>query len=58
MGRGNVCTTGPYEWVFYIDNDYTAVYRKVSLGRSLMPRTCDGMTLRRTAAPTLRGQMV
>lgn len=30
MGRGNVCTTGPYEGVFYIDHDYTAVYRKVN----------------------------
>ena len=30
MGRGNVCTTGPYEGVFYIDNGYTAVYRKVN----------------------------
>ena len=30
MGRGNVCTTGPYEGVFYIDRDYTAVYRKVN----------------------------
>lgn len=27
MGRGNVCTTGPYEGVFYIDRDYVAVYR-------------------------------
>ena len=30
MGRGNVCATGPYEGVFYIDHDYTAVYRKVN----------------------------
>ena len=28
MGRGNVCTTGPYEGVFYIDNDYLHVYYK------------------------------
>ena len=27
MGRGNVCVTGPYEGLFYIDNDYTDVYR-------------------------------
>lgn len=30
MGRGNVHPDGPYEGVFYIDNDYTAVYRKVN----------------------------
>lgn len=28
MGRGNVCTTGPYEGVFYIDNDDLRVYRR------------------------------
>lgn len=28
MGRGNVCTTGPYEWVYYIDNDDLHVYRR------------------------------
>lgn len=28
MGRGNVCTTGPYEGVFYIDNDDLLVYRR------------------------------
>lgn len=30
MGRGNVCTTGPYEGVFYIDNDDLRVYRKLN----------------------------
>ena len=28
MGRGNVCTTGPYEGVYYIDNDDLQVYRR------------------------------
>ena len=28
MGRGNVCTTGPYEGVFYIGNGYLRVYRR------------------------------
>lgn len=28
MGRGNVCVYGPYEGLFYIDNDYIHVYRK------------------------------
>lgn len=28
MGRGNVCTTGPYEGVYYIDNDDLHVYRR------------------------------
>lgn len=28
MGRGNVCTTGPYEGLFYIDNDDIQVYRR------------------------------
>ena len=27
MGRGNVCVTGPYEGLFYIDNDDLLVYR-------------------------------
>ncbi len=27
MGRGNVCTTGRYEGLWYIDNDFLAVYR-------------------------------
>lgn len=26
MGRGNVCVTGPYEGLFYIDNDDLRVY--------------------------------
>lgn len=30
IGRGNVHPDGPYEWVYYIDRDYTAVYRKVN----------------------------
>mgnify|MGYP006939760574 CR=1 FL=1 len=30
MGRGNVHPDGPYEGVFYIDHDYTAVYRNVN----------------------------
>lgn len=30
MGRGNVRVTGPYEGLFYIDRDYTAVYRNVN----------------------------
>lgn len=25
MGKGNVCVSGPYEGLFYIDNDYTTV---------------------------------
>ena len=28
MGRGNVCVTGSYEGLFYIDNDDLRVYRK------------------------------
>lgn len=28
MGRGNVCVTGPYEGLFYIDNDDLQVYRR------------------------------
>lgn len=28
MGRGNVCVTGKYEGLFYIDNDYFHVYRE------------------------------
>lgn len=27
MGRGNVCTSGPYEGLYYIDNDHYHVYR-------------------------------
>ena len=27
MGKGNVCVSGPYEGLFYIDNDYTNVFR-------------------------------
>lgn len=27
MGRGNVCVTGPYEGLFYIDNDDLLIYR-------------------------------
>jgi hypothetical protein len=27
MGRGNVCTLGKYEGLFYIDNDHMHVYR-------------------------------
>ena len=26
MGRGNVCVTGPYEGLYYIDNDYVSIY--------------------------------
>ena len=28
MGRGNVCVTGQYEGLYYIDNDHIHVYRK------------------------------
>lgn len=28
MGRGNVCVTGKYEGLYYIDRDYTDVYRR------------------------------
>ena len=28
MGRGNVSTTGPYEGLYFIDNDYYVVYRE------------------------------
>ena len=28
MGRGNVCVTGPYDGLFYIDNDNLRVYRR------------------------------
>lgn len=28
MGRGNVCVTGPYEGLYYIDNDHVHVYRR------------------------------
>ena len=28
MGRGNVCVTGSYEGLFYIDNDDLRVYRR------------------------------
>lgn len=27
MGRGNVCVRGPYEGLYYIDNDHIHVYR-------------------------------
>lgn len=27
MGRGNVCVTGDFEGLFYIDNDYLEIYR-------------------------------
>lgn len=27
MGRGNVCTLGKYEGLYYIDNDHIHVYR-------------------------------
>lgn len=28
MGRGNVCVTGEYEGLYYIDNDHFHVYRR------------------------------
>lgn len=28
MGRGNVCVTGDYEGLYYIDRDHTDVYRR------------------------------
>lgn len=28
MGRGNVCVKGPYEGLYYIDNDHIHVYRR------------------------------
>ena len=28
MGKGNVCVSGPYEGLFYIDSDYTTVLRR------------------------------
>lgn len=28
MGRGNVCVTGPYEGLYYIDNNSFHVYRR------------------------------
>ena len=28
MGRGNVCVTGKYEGLYYIDNDDFHVYRR------------------------------
>ena len=28
MGRGNVCVTGKYEGLYYIDNDHFHVYRR------------------------------
>ena len=31
MGRGNVCVTGPCEGLFYIDYDYTAVYKNMEM---------------------------
>lgn len=34
MGRGNICVTGEYEGLFYIDNDYLHVYH----------RNCDDMS--------------
>ena len=39
MGRGNVHPDGPYEGVFYIDNDYLHVYCKKG--------SCDETRLRR-----------
>ena len=30
MGRGNVCVTGPYEGLYYIDYDDVDVYRRNS----------------------------
>lgn len=32
MGRGNVCVTGQYEGLFYIDNDDITVYRRETDG--------------------------
>lgn len=32
MGRGNVCVTGPYEGMFYIDNDDLHEYRREDEG--------------------------
>ena len=32
MGRGNVCVTGPYEGLFYIDNDDLHEYRREDEG--------------------------
>lgn len=29
MGRGNVCTFGKYEGLYYIDNDHIHVYRDI-----------------------------
>lgn len=29
MGRGNVCVTGDYEGLYYVDNDYIHSYRRV-----------------------------
>lgn len=36
MGRGNVCVTGPYEGLYYIDNDHVHVY--AGMTRSPMSR--------------------
>lgn len=49
MGRGNVHPDGPYEWVYYIDRDYTAVYRKVNAADDDM----DDRKLRYWFAPIL-----
>lgn len=37
MGRGNVCVTGSYEGLFYIDNDDLRVYRKDGPGTDDLP---------------------
>lgn len=44
MGRGNVCVTGSYEGLFYIDNDDLRVY-----SRNAPPRQRGGNQL--TARP-------
>lgn len=38
MGRGNVCTNGPYEGLYYIDNDHYHIYCN-SEGMSDWPET-------------------
>ena len=49
MGRGNVHPDGPYEGVFYIDHDYTAVYMKVNAADDdmapILPKKRAGSTM-------------
>lgn len=45
MGRGNVCTFGKYEGLYFIDYDDIHIYRKRGQGMDEEPETCFGREL-------------